>query len=512
MLLKNYLFVMILFLMGYVPAHWGAGRQLKRLMGPRYIAGYAITIGAGFFSPSIWLYHAVVVGAFLATTVDREDAICRYVVMIALLPTVTTVALFGSFYAGTFQVTAPLSIAMLIATVIKPNRGGARPLRGWRAEDYAVLTIFLIFTLGASRLSPVTPLLRQMLMSAFDYLLPYYLVRRNVRTPEELQRLLGCVAISAASLAVIGIYEARVGWPLFDAIQSRLSMVYGLSASLARRGNALRAMASFNTPLIFAYFLMLALLAWLCSRTLFRSKLVWQGGIVLIAFAIVAPQSRGVFVSIVPAMIVLLVTRRRFAAAAGLLAVAGVGGALLYVLQNSSSAVAAFVGGKREGEFYDYRGLLLHRGMQEGWKHPIFGQSMEQTLASLADITQGEHIVDLVNSYLTMFLVSGIVGIGAFALFSVVALRKLIARARRNEALDAVRSNRAFLLASMTGTYVYIYGMSFVERVPVYVVVLLALCRMTSSNLIRRGPRLPAVPARVPDPAEDRFAERLIPA
>ena len=210
------------------------------MMGPRYIAGYAVTIAAGFFAPNIWIYHAVLIGAFLATTADREDAICRYVVMIGLVPAVATVALFGSFYAGTFQGVTPLTIAMLIASVVKPVRDRTRLSLGVRAEDVAVLVIFLIFTVGTTRISPFTPMLRQAFVSSFDFLIPYWLLRRNVRSAETLRLMIGCIAISAASLAVIAIYEAKMSWPLFDAIQSRLSMVYGMSdVHFALRGNSL---------------------------------------------------------------------------------------------------------------------------------------------------------------------------------------------------------------------------------------------------------------------------------
>ena len=511
-MIKNYLFVMALFLAGYYPAFTAARPALQRLMGPRYLAAYAITIGAGFFAPNIWLYHFVLIAVFVVTTTDREDAICRYVVMVALIPSITTVLLIGSFYAGTFQVTAPLTIAMLIANVIKPVRDRTQPVMGWRAEDAAVIALYLAFTLGASRITPFTPLLRQMLSSSFDFLLPYYLVRRNVRSAETLRRLIGCVAISAASLAVIAIYEARVGWPLFDAITTRLSMQYGLSAFTVRRGNALRAMASFSTPLLLAYFLVFGLLAWLCSRSLFKNSLVWKGGIVVIAYAMLAPQSRGAFIAIVPAMIVLLVCRRRFAAAAGLLAASGIGAAALFVLQHSSSAVQAFVGGNSAGGYYDYRGLLLHRGMQEGMKHPIFGQSIDDAIRSLADITQGEHIVDLVNTYLTIFLVSGAVGVGGFVLPSLLSFRKLIARARREEVIEDIRSNRAFALAMMTGTYIYIYSVSFVDRVTIYTVLMLAFAGATSTHLIRRAPKKQIDAAPLPEIEDERFTERLVPA
>ena len=506
---KNYVYLMVLFSIGYGIARWGAGRDLRRLMGPRYLAGYAITIFAGFFAPNIWLYHLVTIVAFLATTRDREDAICRYVVMIGLLPSVTAVAVVGPIYLGTYQGTIALSLAMLVAGVVKPDRRrGAPPARGWRVEDCVIAALFLVFAVGPSHIVSPTSLFRDCLVVGSDLVLPYYLVRRYVGSAESLQRMIGCIAFSAISVAVIAIYEARMSWPLYDAIRSRLSMAYGLAASTNLRGGSLRAEVAFASPLGLALFLMIAFTAWLCSRQLFAKPLLWRGGVVLLLVAIAAPQSRGLLLSLVPALMVLLAARRRFAAAAAVLAASGVGAAALFVLQHSSGAVAAFVGGSRSGDYYDYRGLLLHRGLQEGMKHWLIGQSYDRVVASLVDITQGEHIVDLVNTYLTVFLFAGVIGLFPVVIGCALTLRKLVARAPRSAALAAVRDCRAFLLSNLVGLYITLYGNSFSERTIVYTGVIFAMARLCSASLARER----HLSLRASPPEAAAAAERLVPA
>ena len=513
-LLKNYLFLMALFLAGYGIARWGVGPELRRLMGPRYAAAYAITMFAGFFAPNVWIYHLVTVAAFLATTKDREDAICRYVAMIALIPGVSTIIVAGPVYLGTYSGNAVPSLAMLVASFVKRDRSRPAPRapRGFRVEDAVVTALFLIFAFASARSLVPTVLIRNALINASDMVLPYYLIRRNVRSAEELRMVIGCIAFSAVSVALIAIYESRMSWPLYDAIVSHLSSVYGMAAATQQRGGSLRAMGAFGGPLGLAYFFVIALTAWLCSRQLFTKRLLWQGGIPVLMYALVAPQSRGALLMVVPTLLVLLVTRRRYAAAAAMLGVSGLVGAALYVLQHSNAAIGAFVGGARSGDYYDYRGLLLHRGLEEGMKHWVVGQSYLNVLASLVDITQGEHIVDLVNTYLTIFLYSGVVGLVPVVVFSLLTLRKLVARAPRGDTREAVRDARAFLLSVLVGTFVYLYGISFGERIVVYTVILFAMARLCSAQLLRTVPI--AVPGRAGPRASEAEPEavRLQPA
>jgi hypothetical protein len=76
-------------------------------------------------------------------------------------------------------------------------------------------------------------------------------------------------------------------------------------------------------------------------------------------------------------------------------------------------------GGSRDTA--DYRQILFDRGIEEFVKQPVFGYPMSELNIRLADLVQGEGIIDFVNAYIWVMLISGIVGltifVGAFAYF-----------------------------------------------------------------------------------------------
>jgi hypothetical protein len=95
---------------------------------------------------------------------------------------------------------------------------------------------------------------------------------------------------------------------------------------------------------------------------------------------------------------------------------------------------------------------LLQRGLQEIGKHPILGSTMQNALNRLEDIRQGQHIIDLVNGYITYGLTLGYPGmIGLLGTFvslcgaMLVARRKLSVNPMMREIAAFVFSVSAFM-------------------------------------------------------------------
>lgn len=479
--MQMYVIIMILFCAGWYPAYRYARPGLKRLIGPRYVASFAIVVFGGCFAPSGVLFHLLLIVTFVATVKDREDIMARYVMFLALIPPINLNLAIGAggMYLGRYEAIVPFTVGALIATVVKPAGRRAALPRRFGVEDMLAIVVIAVFTLATTGFDGFTGTLRNLATTALGWIAPYCLFRRNVRTAEEVQRLIACLAVAALSIAVIALYESRVGFAVFDAINSRLSTTATTAAGMLRRGTAIRAPATFVHPLMLAYFLLIAIVAMLCSRSQFKNRDVWLGMIVLMFLAAKTPQSRGLVLSLVPTLMVLLVTHRRFGMAAGLLAGAGIGGGILYALKRDSANFLFQANGY--GQYYDYRELLLHRGVEEGLKHPIFGQRMAGVMVSLHDLVQGEHIIDLVNTYLNIFLVSGFVGLLAFVACAAAMMRHLIARARRGEDIEAIRSSRAFLLAALSGSLIFIFFTSFGDRLPAMFLMLAAFSRVVST-------------------------------
>jgi len=152
----------------------------------------------------------------------------------------------------------------------------------------------------------------------------------------------------------------------------------------------------------------------------------------------------------------------------------------LVLIRSSSASLFGTMGGfVYQGKVYsDYRSLLLERGLQEGAKHRWIGTSLDSVLDRLTDITQGQHIIDLVNTYLTFYLVSGLLGLVSFVGLMLLVFRKLMRRHDVNLVGQTLRIDRAFTLALLSAVTIELAFMSLIDRLPVIFMFVLAAARL----------------------------------
>ena len=189
---------------------------------------------------------------------------------------------------------------------------------------------------------------------------------------------------------------------------------------------------------------------------------------------------------------------------------------ILLALASSSPRIAAFLNvGNETSKFqghYDYRGALLERGLQEASKHMWLGTGMGNVTANLMDMVQGQGIIDFVNTYLWIYLVSGLIGLVSTVGLMVWVIIKLAAVRTRGDAER--RSARAFILVSFIVMIVELSFMSVIGCIPFFIVLILACSRVVrlergrSAAVARSGapteaapPGTPARPRRWPAPA-----------
>ena len=475
-----FILIMMLFAAGYALVWVSVTPAVRLYIGPRFIGAYAAMIMAGLFVPNWWGFYGVCLIVFIVTARDRIDAVCRYMLLAVLVPAVDNPLQVGGLYLTGLTTIHVLGIALLISMAVQGARPNIRPLRGLTAEDALVFVLFVIFSYGVTRFSTVSGGVRILTDQALVLVLPYIVIRKYVRSSEEFMRVMAAVGVAAMFLTVYGLYEARFGWSPFESIVDRQSVGIRVSKTLQVRGSSMRASTTFSTPLELATFLVLGFTAILCLRDAYRSRLMHVAASGLVLLGIVAAQSRGNLATLVLAVLIIAIARKKWGYASAIVAGAPLGLIGLLVLARNSLSLAAFFNtGNDSGEPYDYRQILLTRGLEEGAKHRWFGSSIEDVLYRLADITQGEHIVDLVNSYLNIYLVSGLFGFLAVVLLLARVVAKLVTPIRR-DCPRSLRMSRDFTLASLAGMIVILAFMSFSGLVPFLVVILLAGARLVS--------------------------------
>ena len=481
--MKIQVLIVLLGLFGlvYTPIYMSATRQFREYIGPRFVVSWVICISSAFVVPTTALWLLVIFVTFLATVRTRLDAACRFMLLAALLPNVLTRVIISDAYLVDLTTMLVLCSALFIADVALRDPHRVPRLSKMTAEDALVIVLFLIFWIGATRFPSITLFLRLGLKQFVVFALPYIVLRRSIRNAAELKIALGAVGVSGAILGFYAIYEVANGWAVFDAISARFDQGEHMSKNLLMRGSSMRASVTMS-PLPLASYLAFAIVALGYCRALIKSKLMHRLGLGVAILGFLGTQSRGNTILVALALIAHFAARRKWGTATGLVVSSAVGFGLLLLVARVSPGLASFlhVGQQAEVRFggvYDYRQLLLQRGLEEAATHRWIGASMPTVLENLADITQGQGIVDLVNSYLTIYLISGLLGFTLFASLFLAILGRLWRKLPKGSAGEVVTGRLAAigLIVTLLGQLSF---MSLVDRVPLMLMFALVAARL----------------------------------
>ncbi|MBB5686634.1 O-antigen ligase family protein [Sphingobium boeckii] len=335
-----------------------------------------------------------------------------YIFCIIISPLLSYNVSAGGIFLLDYSVAHSLGIGAIIAFAIK---GKGRSYAKF-ATDLPFIGIMLVLFFITVRDTSVTNILREFLGQALLYGPPYWIVSRGIRNLTDVRLTLLILAAAAVLLSIICAFEALKGWPLYRAIWSYHGIDLGSGASVKLRGGLLRSPGPYAEPLSLSFSLTMCILALVASRRSFRSRLWFLGLCAITAIGIAAPQSRGAWIGLIVGLLAcdayrgrwqVLATRTGILVMAGVLAVAG---------STVNSHLANLTGTSAEGHgTIDYREDLLTRGIEEVRAYPLIGRPFEQVTEAMKDMTQGEGIVDFVNSYLVVALVSGLIGLAIFS-------------------------------------------------------------------------------------------------
>ena len=270
----------------------------------------------------------------------------------------------------------------------------------------------------ATRGTSVTNMARVACQRSIDYLIPYWVVTRSLRSHRDMKVLIVYMIAAGCALSSLMLLESVRGWTFFREIVAR----YGFDARwdlVKWRNGMLRASGPFLEPTSMAFGLVfIALAAWQ-FRSLFSSRMHRYAVVAFICVGIFTCQSRNAYLGLGLGLIA-AEAFRRFGTPRGRWLLPIIGMALVLAPISYFVARGPDIGG--EGDTAStaiYRSQLLNRGLEEARKHPIVGANIDAVTDSLEDLRQGEHIIDFVNTYIYVLLLSG--GIGLIIFISMLA-------------------------------------------------------------------------------------------
>ncbi len=335
-----------------------------------------------------------------------------YIFYLLNMPALSFQINIGGIYLFDWYNYSSLTAGALIYNSVKFNKTN----NNIDSSVISIAIIVLIYTIIGVRGTSFTNMIRVTVDLTCSIILPFILIRQSINSIDDVKRFLIGLASATASLSGLAIYEARVGWPIYTSLSSHYGLIIGGGNSVKMRGGLLRSAGPFPEPTSFALWLALGSFVVVVSSWMFKSKFHRIIASSLCLYGMISPQSRGAILGVFTALFVFYIISAKPSQK-----IAGIFGCIIaacsiYIAALSIPSVGSMFGINSIGTVSrDYRQDLFSRGIQESYNHPIVGQSVSNVMIALSDLKQGEGIIDFVNTYLFVLLITGYFG---FLLFS----------------------------------------------------------------------------------------------
>jgi hypothetical protein len=413
----------------------------------RWAIWIALTILA-FLSPSFWLLVLIAVPLLIWGAGRDSNPVAFYLLLLQVIPPVDmpipVVGINELFDLNIFRL---LSLCVLVPTALRLRR---QPEPDAPATRFGMMDLLLLAFIALQVVlyvpavvpgQPIAPdsftnMLRRGFLGLLDGYIVYFVVSRVCAKRAALIEAMSAFCLCCALLAAMAIFEGARGWLLYGELAYDWTTEWEWGFHLLR-GGTLRAMAATGHPLALGFMLAIAFGFWLYLSSHLESKRARIAGNLLYWGGLLAAYSRGPwFAAIAIYLAFAALGPKAFSRLFKAAAVLGVllGALLASPLGDRVTRVLPITGGTVDANTVQYRERLAQRSWELITENPVFGDQL--AFEKMADLRQGQGIIDLVNTYAAVALFYGFAGLFLFVGFILLALMRAWSARRRIMALD----------------------------------------------------------------------------
>lgn len=370
-----------------------------------------------FLSHSFWLYVLLSFIALLIIQIREVDKIALYFALLFIAPPISD-KIPGGFMDQLFTLnpTRLLELTILLPAFFAILKQDDKSPFGQSTTD-KLLAGYLLLTLALQiRDRTFTDTLREGLYAFLDVFLPYYVISRSLHNIEQFRKVLSAFVVATLLLSAAAICEYATHQLLYSSISYSMGLTSNLS-QLLLRGDSLRALATTGQPIPLGFALMVGLGFHLFLQRHIVNRTMRLFVTVLLAGGLFASLSRGPWVGTSVLLLAFIMLgpnakRNMIWLALGTFSAFG----LAVILPGGSKIInlLPFIG-KTDGYNVYYREQLLTNSLSVIRQHPILGSVTFLYTPEMQAMRQGQGIIDVVNSYLSVALEYGLVGLSLFA-------------------------------------------------------------------------------------------------
>lgn len=422
-----------------------------------------------FLSPGIWIFYAIAAVVMLrqryATDADR---IATYCFLLFIVPSieVRVPGLFGIKTLFLLDYQRLLALIILMPLFSKSLNKG---LSVHPSDKYLAL-YFAYVSIMAFRGENTTEILRDIVIHFVDVIIPYFVISRNIKSIEHLNRAFLAAMFSLALLAGEAVMEAVRHWELYNHTGHRLigERIFRFSSE---RAGLLRARSIFSSPIVLGYAMMLLLALLMYLKPYFTKPVRFYSLVGVAVAALLVTFSRGPWVATALALATYIYMNAGATKAMGYLVMGGTVGAVVLVSTEMGRSILnllPFFGGTEAAGTFDYRAQLFEKGLILVKRNPLFGDHFFLRTPEMEAMRQGQGIIDTVNIYLSIAMRLGLVGLFLFVMIFIPTLFFIYRRARKlPPSEERLAQSGRMLVSFMVGGLFLIATVSNIDYVPV---------------------------------------------
>ena len=431
---------------------------------------FAVT-AAAFLAPTFWVFAAIAAPLIIWGARRDSNPIALYAALLFVIPSIgIDIPVVGINRLFDLNILRLLALCILAPLAWRLYREGRRsPARGFQGADLLLLGFGALQVILFVPPDPVTVhnvifhnsptnVLRTGFLFLLDIYVLYYAVSRFCTNRQVFSEVLATFFLASLILAPIAVFESVRHWLLYAGIGPRWGVPLPVDTYMMR-GGALRAQVTAGHAITLGYLFDVALGFWLFLQSRVPSTSAKVLVPVVLGAGLLVTYSRAPWLVaiVIYFAYVALGTRAlprlfKTACAAALVGVTIATSPLGYHIVR----LVPFLGESAAADnSLQYREALADRSWNLIQQHPFFGDQF--IYPEMADLRQGEGIIDFVNEYAQVALFYGGVGLALFLGFVFVAIIKVYRVTRdvgRNDP-ELHEMGRA-LLASMFGTLLLI--------------------------------------------------------
>ena len=421
----------------------------------------ALTVAA-FLSPSFWLYVLVATPLLLWAGARDSNPLALYFIVWYVIPPggieIPTVLIKKLFELDNFRL---LAILLLLPVAVRQFGNRTTGIRNsFRVTDALILSYGLLLLVLLLPYESITNTMRRAFLYGLDVLLVYYVFSRQSVDRRRVVESLAVMCLGVAIMAAIGAFEFARHWLLYTGINEGWGNPNVFAFLL--REDSLRAQASSGHAIVLGYLSAMALGFWLFLQLQVPSLAVRLAVIGLFWAGLVFAVSRAPWlVAVAIYLSFYLLAPVKGSKVILRFALISLFGAIVLVSPYGAGIVdrLPFVGTVDAGSV-DYRTQLAALSWKLIQDNPFFGSPF--VLAQMEELRQGQGIIDLMNTYATIGMFYGGVGLALFLgvfVHPLVGCVRVVLRTRRVD--PAASAYGASIAAGMLGTLLMMATGSF---------------------------------------------------